>query len=340
MPFAAREALKAEGVEVTPLSGNVLVWTISAIFVCVPSVIFGMVFFLSSYFDIKRRYYINIAVRRLVSGMHCGAATGWVKRAAESAKSAPTDSETPTPTTTSTTSSSVARIVREQALSGTEHISVDDYVPRIRASARVVNLWSNLERTSRLWGAGFWKRTEIFLAQIFVLFGLVFCFVIWFQIMQPNPRDYYVHLGYSALMVVWGGVGLCSITIFGNRINDSYLETQLDLSERKKEILARASTRSQSSPELAAASGGNDGDDDAVLRDDSSGVWMATECIDTVMATCEGYNLTEGMQVFGVRLDMALLKLLMSVSLTQTWLLLTSLSGHNVRGQMELVTEP
>jgi hypothetical protein len=59
-----------------------------------------------------------------------------------------------------------------------------------------------------------------------------------------------------------------------------------------------------------------------------------------VMATCEGYSLTEGMQVFGVRLDMGLLKLLMSMSLTQTWLLLTSLSGHNVRSQMELVTEP
>ena len=41
-----------------------------------------------------------------------------------------------------------------------------------------------------------------------------------------------------------------------------------------------------------------------------------------------------------VRSGQALLKLLMPVSLTQTWLLLTSLSGHNVRGQMELVTEP
>ena len=94
------------------------------------------------------------------------------------------------------------------------------------------------------------------------------------ELSQPRIQDYYVSLGYSCLIVVWGGIFLCSVCYYGSLINNSFREYLLDLSERKLELLARSKGSDIDATEAALT--------------------RTVAAIDTVIHRCQWYNDTEG----------------------------------------------
>ena len=104
-----------------------------------------------------------------------------------------------------------------------------------------------------------------------------------------------------------GGIFLCSVCHYGSLINNSFREYLLDLSERKLELLARSEGSDINATEAALS--------------------RTVAAIDTVMHRCQWYADTEPICVFGVRLDIQLLRFLTTMTMTQVWLLATSFAG-------------
>lgn len=186
------------------------------------------------------------------------------------------------------------------------------WFPRIAVDPETVFVWSKTLRATHFLGQQFFRRTEISLVYILLLFGAVFAYLWYLQLSDAPLSSAILELVYAVLVIFWGGLFLCVTSLHASGANDDFQKAILDLVWRKQEMVAAVANANAATAAAAAArphteghverEAGGRGGEGGIKAHHTNDVLESGMAIDTAIEICRSGHATEGLSVCGVRL--------------------------------------
>lgn len=146
----------------------------------------------------------------------------------------------------------------------------------------------------------FFRRTEVIVVYILLIFGAVFAYLWYLQLSAAPVSSALLELVYASLAIFWGGLFLGVTTLHASAANDDYRQAILDLVWRKQEMVVTANAAAAPPlPLHGTVSGSKAGKEQGGK---AVNVVESSLAIDAAIGICRWGHETEGLSVFGVRL--------------------------------------